>query len=214
MLNALKNTLIFNEFDEATIIQLLKKIKYTKRKYLKGENVAFRGDKIESLAIIVKGSVETEMLSRDGSVRKIENLKESDILAAAFIFGENNNFPVDIKAVEDVEILYVPKREFLKLLQLDNKILENFLNEISNKTQLLSFKIWENVNNKTIIEKLNNYLVNNSKNNEIIIESVKNLSESFGVARPSLSRALSEYVKEGKLERIGRNKYRILDKFF
>lgn len=214
MLNALKNTLIFNEFDEATITQLLKKIKYTKRKYLRGENVAFRGDKIESLAIIVKGSVETEMLSRDGSVRKIENLKESDILAAAFIFGENNNFPVDIKAVEDVEILYVPKREFLKLLQLDNKILKNFLNEISNKTQLLSFKIWENVNNKTIIEKLNNYLINNSKNNEIIIESVKNLSESFGVARPSLSRALSEYVKEGKLERIGRNKYRILDKFF
>lgn len=214
MLNALKNTLIFNEFDEATITQLLKKIKYTKRKYLRGENVAFRGDKIESLAIIVKGSVETEMLSRDGSVRKIENLKESDILAAAFIFGENNNFPVDIKAVEDVEILYVPKREFLKLLQLDNKILKNFLNEISNKIQLLSFKIWENVNNKTIIEKLNNYLINNSKNNEIIIESVKNLSESFGVARPSLSRALSEYVKEGKLERIGRNKYRILDKFF
>lgn len=214
MLNALKNTLIFNEVDEATITQLLKNIKYTKKKYLKGENVAFRADKIESLAIIIKGSIETEMLSKDGAVRKIENLKEFDILAAAFIFGKNNRYPVDIKAVEDVEILYIPKKEFLKLLQLNSKILENFLNEISNKTQLLSFKIWENVNNKTIIEKLNNYFINNSKNNEIIIESVKNLSESFGVTRPSLSRVLSDYVKDGKLERMGRNKYRILDKFF
>jgi transcription regulator, CRP family len=34
------------------------------------------------------------------------------------------------------------------------------------------------------------------------------------VERPSLSRVLSDLVKDKKLERIGRNRYKILDKEF
>lgn len=210
----LKNCLIFKELTLEEIKEILREIKYDRKKYKNGGNIAFRGDKVEGLNILLKGSVITEMLTKDGNVKKIENLVEADILASAFIFGDNNTYPVDLIANGDVEILYINKNNFLKLLSLKDKILENFLNEISNKTQLLSNKIWNSFNNKTIGEKIKNFILNNQKKDEVTISNLKSLAESFGIARPSLSRVLSDYVNEGKLERIGRNKYKVLDKEF
>ncbi|WP_022819909.1 Crp/Fnr family transcriptional regulator [Fusobacterium russii] len=210
----LKNCLIFKGLSLEEIKKILGEIRYDRKKYKNGVNIAFRGDKVEGLNVLLKGSVITEMLTKDGNVKKIEDLTEADILASAFIFGDNNSYPVDLIANGDVEILYINKNNFLKLLSLKGKILENFLNEISNKTQLLSSKIWSSFNNKTIGEKIYNFILNNQVKGEVTIKNLKALSESFGIARPSLSRVLSEYVNEGKLERIGRNKYKILDKDF
>lgn len=210
----LKNCLIFKELTLEEIKEILREIKYDRKKYKNGGNIAFRGDKVEGLNILLKGSVITEMLTKDGNVKKIEDLVEADILASAFIFGDNNTYPVDLIANGDVEILYINKNNFLKLLSLKDKILENFLNEISTKTQLLSNKIWNSFNNKTIGEKIKNFILNNQKKDEVTISNLKSLAESFGIARPSLSRVLSDYVNEGKLERIGRNKYKVLDKEF
>ena len=151
------------------------------------------------------------MLTEEGNIIKIEELVPSDVIASAFIFGKNNSFPVDLSAKDEAEILFVERKEFLKLLFSQEKILENFLNEISNKTQLLTSKIWNSFNNKTIKKKFCDYVKRNQKNNEFFIGNLGALAEFFGVERPSLSRVLSELVKDEKLERIGRNKYRILD---
>ena len=115
-----------------------------------------------------------------------------------------------------MESLAIPKerKEFLKILFSKEKILENFLNEVSNKTQLLTSKIWNSFNNKTIKKKFCDYVKKNQKNDLFSIQSLGALAEYFGVERPSLSRVLSDLVKDEKLERIGRNKYKILDKDF
>ena len=102
----------------------------------------------------------------------------------------------------------------MKLLFSQEQILENFLNEISNKTQLLTTKIWNNFNNKTIKKKFCNYVNRKQEKGEFSIENLGALAEFFGVERPSLSRVLSDLVKDKKLERIGRNRYKVLDKEF
>lgn len=210
----LKNTLVFKGLSDERIKELLSQIRYEIKKYKNFSNIAYRGDEIDGLNIILKGIISTEMLTKEGNVKKIEDLKATDILASAFIFGENNRFPVDLIGNGDVEILKINRANFLKLLSLEGKILENFLNEISNKTQFLSAKIWSNFNNRTISEKISNYIVMNQKNGEVIIPNLKSLAENFGIARPSLSRVLGDYVDDGKLERIGRNKYKILNEAF
>ena len=154
------------------------------------------------------------MLTEEGNVIKIEELVPSDVIASAFIFGKKNSFPVDLAAKDEAEILYVERKEFLKLLFSQEKILENFLNEISNKTQLLTSKIWNSFNNKTIKKKFCDYVKKNQKDNLFSIQNLGALAEFFGVERPSLSRVLSDLVKDEKLERIGRNKYKILDEEF
>ena len=211
MIKTLKETVVFNNIDEETIKNILEKTRYEIKNYSPNESIAFRGDEVKGLYIILKGTLITEMLTEEGNVIKIEELVPSDVIASAFIFGKKNSFPVDLAAKDEAEILYVERKEFLKLLFSQEKILENFLNEISNKTQLLTSKIWNSFNNKTIKKKFCDYVKRNQKNNEFFIENLGALAEFFGVERPSLSRVLSELVKDEKLERIGRNKYKILD---
>ena len=211
MIKTLKETVVFNNIDEETIKNILEKTRYEIRNYSPNESIAFRGDEVKGLYIILKGTLITEMLTEEGNVIKIEELVPSDVIASAFIFGKKNSFPVDLAAKDEAEILYVERKEFLKLLFSQEKILENFLNEISNKTQLLTSKIWNSFNNKTIKKKFCDYVKRNQKNNLFSIQNLGALAEFFGVERPSLSRVLSELVKDEKLERIGRNKYKILD---
>ena len=211
MIEILKETVVFNGIDEKTIKNILEKTKYEIKKYSPNESIAFRGDEVRGLYIILKGTLTTEMLTEEGNVIKIEELVPSDVIASAFIFGKKNSFPVDLNAKDEAEILFIERKEFLKILFSKEKILENFLNEVSNKTQLLTSKIWNSFNNKTIKKKFCDYVKRNQKNNLFSIQNLGALAEFFGVERPSLSRVLSELVKDEKLERIGRNKYKILD---
>ena len=214
MIKTLKETVVFNNIVEETIKNILEKTRYEIRNYSPNESIAFRGDEVKGLYIILKGTLITEMLTEEGNVIKIEELVPSDVIASAFIFGKKNSFPVDLAAKDEAEILYVERKEFLKLLFSQEKILENFLNEISNKTQLLTSKIWNSFNNKTIKKKFCDYVKKNQKDNLFSIQNLGALAEFFGVERPSLSRVLSDLVKDEKLERIGRNKYKILDEEF
>ena len=214
MIETLRETVVFNGIDEKTIKNILEKTKYEIKKYSPDESIAFRGDEVKGLYIILKGTLTTEMLTEEGNVIKIEELGSSDVIASAFIFGKKNSFPVDLIAKNEAEILFIERKEFLKILFSKEKILENFLNEVSNKTQLLTSKIWNSFNNKTIKKKFCDYVKKNQKNNLFSIQNLGALAEYFGVERPSLSRVLSDLVKDEKLERIGRNKYKILDKDF
>ena len=214
MIETLRETVVFNGIDEKTIKNILEKNKYEIKKYSPNESIAFRGDEVRGLYIILKGTLTTEMLTEEGNVIKIEELVPSDVIASAFVFGKKNSFPVDLNAKDEAEILFIERKEFLKILFSKEKILENFLNEVSNKTQLLTSKIWNSFNNKTIKKKFCDYVKKNQKNNLFSIQNLGALAEYFGVERPSLSRVLSDLVKDEKLERIGRNKYKILDKDF
>ena len=214
MIEILKETVVFNGIDEKTIKNILEKNKYEIKKYSPNESIAFRGDEVRGLYIILKGTLTTEMLTEEGNVIKIEELVPSDVIASAFIFGKKNSFPVDLNAKDEAEILFIERKEFLKILFSKEKILENFLNEVSNKTQLLTSKIWNSFNNKTIKKKFCDYVKKNQKDNLFSIQNLGALAEFFGVERPSLSRVLSDLVKDEKLERIGRNKYKILDEEF
>ena len=214
MIEILKETVVFNGIDEKTIKNILEKNKYEIKKYSPNESIAFRGDEVRGLYIILKGTLTTEMLTEEGNVIKIEELVPSDVIASAFVFGKKNSFPVDLNAKDEAEILFIERKEFLKILFSEEKILENFLNEVSNKTQLLTSKIWNSFNNKTIKKKFCDYVKKNQKDSLFSIQNLGALAEYFGVERPSLSRVLSDLVKDEKLERIGRNKYKILDKDF
>jgi len=207
MLGALKESVVFNKIKIEDIKKILEETKHEIKTYSPNETIAFRGDEVKGLYVILKGTLSTEMLTEEGNVIKIEELVKSDVIASAFIF-------VDLKAKEKAEVLFIERKEFLKLLFSQEQILENFLNEISNKTQLLTTKIWNNFNNKTIKKKFCNYVNRKQEKGEFIIENLGALAEFFGVERPSLSRVLSDLVKDEKLERIGRNRYKILDKEF
>jgi CRP-like cAMP-binding protein len=129
------------------------------------------------------------------------------------MFGNKNRFPVNVIVITDAEILVMDKPVFLKLLMSNDKILINFLNMISNRSQFLSEKI-KFLNFKTIKDKLAHYILQKAgkEGTDVTMDMTQNdLADFFGVARPSVARALGELEEEGYLQAERKN-IRILDK--
>jgi len=214
ILERLKKTEIFHGISDKDLKILLKDLKYKIKKLEKNDVVAFRGDKIEDLIILSKGKVFTEMQKLNGDSIIVDRLSEGKLLAGAFIFGKDNTFPVDVITQEPSELIYIPKGEVIRLFRENEKLLGNYLGVISNKTQFLSKKIWFSFANKSINNKLIAYLLNNinRENNVVLQNSVKEIAQMFGVARPSLSRVLKEFVDEGILVRVEKNVLKVVSK--
>lgn len=203
---------LFKGISEDELENLFGKIKYEIKKFKKNDVVFFRDEKVDGLFIVIMGLLSAEMLKSNGDVQKIENLSNGDIIGSAFIFGEDNNLPVDLIVLEEGMLLHIDKNNLLQAFNTNEKFLINFLNEISDKTQFLSNKVWKSFNNKTIKEKVLDYILENTQSNKVIFKhSIKELAELFGVSRPSLSRVISELVEDEILKRDGKNKF-ILNK--
>jgi len=146
-------------------------------------------------------------------VIKIEDIAAPDTLAPAFLFGSRNRFPVNVIAVSSAELLLISKTDFLKLLMINDTILVNFLDMISNRSQFLSEKI-KFLNFKTIKGKLAHFILQKAGNDlsSVILEMTQNeLADLFGVARPSVARVLRELEEGGFIEAKGKN-IKIIDK--
>ncbi len=189
---------VFRGISENRTEELLKHVHFQIKNYSKNDVVAIAGQEITHLYIILAGSVRGEMIDYSGKTIKIEDIEAPRPLATAFLFGSENKFPVTVSANTDVKILAVPISEFLKLLQMDLKILKNYLNSISSRTQFLSQKL-HFLSFKTIKEKVAHFLLQKAGERLHSIElknTQQQLADLFGVTRPSLARVLAEMQRE------------------
>ncbi len=188
-------------------------IHFQVKTYQKGEVIVMGGEICDRLLIIERGSVKAEMNDYSGKTIKIEDLAAPQPLASAFLFGTQNRFPVTVSANTEVELVSVPKAEFVKLLQSNSLILDNYLNIISTRAQFLSQKL-KFLSFRTIRQKIAHYLLEKAGDRLQTVEirqSQAQLAEMFGVARPSLARTLGEMCREGLIE-TNRRSIKILDK--
>lgn len=193
--------------------KILGGIHYQLKKFRKDELVVSSGEICSDLIIVLSGSVKGEMTDYTGKTIKIEDIEAPRPLAAAFLFGQKNRFPVTVITNNEVELMYIPRSEFLKLLQKEQRILINYLNSISSRAQFLSQRI-KFLSFKTIRQKIAHYLLELAGDRLAVVElplSQEQLSEFFGVTRPALARALGELDREGFIE-VQRRNIRILDK--
>ena len=198
---------LFKGVSDNDIETILSSVNYRIRKFKAGTLISQSGEAVESLMIVISGTVKGEMVDDAGRVIKIEDIPAPGALATAFIFGSRNRFPVNVIALSDGEILSVEKPELLKLLMRNDILLLNFLNIISNRSQFLSEKI-KFLNFKTIKGKLAHFILNKAGDNKeiIVLDMTQNeLADFFGVARPSVSRALGELEQEGFIEAAGKS---------
>ena len=202
MYKILSDSILFNGLRESDIENLLNKINYQIKKYKPKDTIALSGEECNYLMIILKGWVKGEMFDYSGKTIKIEDIHAPMPLAIAFIFGKNNTFPVTVEAVIETELLVVHRSEFIKLLQSDIRILNNFLNAISNRSQFLSNKI-RLLSFSTIKSKFAQYILELAKDNLYIVElkqTQQQLAELFGVTRPSFARIIGEMQTEGLIK--------------
>ncbi|HUS86817.1 MAG TPA: Crp/Fnr family transcriptional regulator [Bacteroidales bacterium] len=207
MYDILKECNLFDGLKESEIEELFVKINWQQKKYRNNNIIALSGDRVTGLKVVLEGSVKGEMIDFTGKKIKIEDIESPRSLAPAFLFGDQDKYPVNIVANNDVKILSIPKEEFLKMLSASEKVLNNYLSIISNRAQFLSGKL-KFLSFQTIKGKIAHYLLAlsiRSGEDAIILDKTQSeLSELFGITRPSLARAIKEMDKDGLISARGK----------
>ncbi len=204
---------VFRGISENEAKELLGKIHYQIKNYTKDEVLVVAGEPVRSLHIVLSGSVRGEMIDYSGKTIKIEDIEAPKPLAAAFLFGKENKFPVTVSANNEAKVLVIPVKEFLKLLQWNSQILINYLNSITSRAQFLSQKL-HFLSFKTIKGKVAHYFLKlaGEKFHSVELKNTQQqLADLFGVTRPSLARVFGEMQKEG-LIKISKKTVTLLDK--
>jgi CRP-like cAMP-binding protein len=209
----LLNTPLFKGLNAVEVETIISGVPHRIRKFHSGLLISQSGDFVNSFQMVMSGTVKGEMVDYAGRTIKIEDISAPGALASAFMFGNRNRFPVNVIALTEGELLMIEKPDFLKLLMHRDVILINFLDMISNRSQFLSEKI-KFLNFKTIKGKLAQFILQiaGKELTSITFDMTQNeLADFFGVARPSVSRAIKELEEENYLEAKGK-KIKILDK--
>lgn len=189
---------VFRGLTEDKSREVLERIHYQIKSFEKDEIVVLAGEEVKNLLIVLEGSVRGEMIDYSGKTVKIEDVEAPHPLAAAFLFGKENRFPVTVTANVATRILAIPVSEFLKLLQMNAILLRNYLNSISSRAQFLSQKL-HFLSFKTIKEKVAHFLLKQTGEQFHSFElkaTQQQLADLFGVTRPSLARVLGEMQSE------------------
>jgi CRP/FNR family transcriptional regulator, dissimilatory nitrate respiration regulator len=192
---------LFRGVDSAQLESLLAQINYQRKAYPEGSLVVSQGSECDRLMVLTEGEVKTEMTGMGGKCLKIEDLQAPSVLASAFLFGHKTQFPVNVLASTTVRFLVIPRDQLLKLFQLNQIILQNFLNMISGRAQFISEKLRFH-SFKSLKSKLAYYLIQEASGIRAfkMRHSQNELAELFGVARPSVGRALLQLQDEGVID--------------
>ena len=202
MIPVLVNNPLFRGITPERLFADLEEISFHTRSYKKGEILAQQGAVCNRLVILTKGSVRGEMIDYSGRLIKVEDIAAPRAIAPLFLFGEENRYPVEVTANEPTEVIELPKSSVLSLFRKNEQFLENYINLSDNYARTLSDKLFF-MSFKTIRQKLASYLLRLYKQQQqthiTLDRSQQELSDYFGVSRPSLARELAHMQEDGLL---------------
>ena len=202
MIPTLVNNPLFRGITPEKLLADLEEISFHTRSYKKGEILAQQGAVCNRLVILTKGSVRGEMIDYSGRLIKVEDIAAPRAIAPLFLFGEENRYPVEVTANEPTEVIELPKSSVLRLFRKNEQFLENYMNLSANYARTLSDKLFF-MSFKTIRQKLASYLLRLYKQQQqthiTLDRSQQELSDYFGVSRPSLARELAHMQEDGLL---------------
>lgn len=198
----------FSLFSGISVEKLEKFVSVTsilQRSFEAGRMIFIQDTVCENLHLLIRGKARAVMMNADGKQVTIEEMSSPRIIAPAALFASKNVFPVNIVAVSDCSILFVPRNDFLNLMRQETSVMKDFIELLSDKSIFLSMKI-NSFALQTLKERLASYLLSEDEKH-----TQKEIAEMLGVTRPSLARVLAELADEGSIA-IRNRKIEILDK--
>ena len=186
---------LFSGGNKELIDNILQENPARHRLYAKGDIIALQGYVCKQLYLLCSGSAYARMVSEEGREFTLDTLSAPEVLASSFIFSTDGIFPVTIIAASDCSIWLISRKAMLRILKADQTVMQNYLRVISDHSMFLSNRLVEFAL-QTLSSRIVSYIENNGP--------ISNLQETafiLGVARPSLSRAVSQLVSQGTLRK-------------
>lgn len=177
----------------------------------KRETVFREGDRADGFYVVVSGSVKVFKLSEDGKEQVLHILEAGQSFAEATIF-EGGTFPANAEALSDSELLFLPKRPFIELLEGSPKMALRMLASLSKWLKRMTDLV-ENLALRDVETRLVLYLSEGLKEQgvpladgaEYELPVGKNvLASRLGTVPETFSRTLRKLQEEGTIDVRGR----------
>ena len=158
--------------------------------------------------IIIEGELTARMVGPSGKFVQMAARGIGTLLAPAFIFTKENKFPVSIETNKPTTILRMSPQALFRLLKLDDRIMMNFIRQLSLTSNFLAKKV-RILTLHTVREKVAIFLLEESKRSGsssfTLQKSRQEIADSFAIQKFSLQRCLNEFAAEGAITLDGKN---------
>ncbi len=179
----------------------MRDVRFSIKNYQKGDVIVTQGARYESLYILIRGEIVTEMADEKGDFMKVAHIKAPNPLATGFLFATNNRSPVSAICKMPCTAVVIPRENVYFLMRKYESFMLAFLSYISNRLSFLSEKL-RLVSLRTIRAKLAYYLLKESagKQSFRLEASKEEVARLFSVSRPALVKVMMEMVADGFIE--------------
>ena len=183
-------------------------------RYKKDEIILLSGAAVDSVGLILSGSVRIVREDADGNSTIIAELTISEIFGEVFACAGITQSPVTVAAAEDAEILFLNYRKIITTCPsacvYHARLIENMLSLLARKNLMLNQKI-EILSKRTTREKLLYFFDSQrgAENRFSIPFNREELARYLSVDRSAMSKELCKMRDEGLL-RFKRNHFELL----
>ena len=209
----MNDNFLFKGLSDEEIKEIFLHIKYLEVSYDKGQILFQEGDICENIGIVEEGTIKLERIYSNGKGIVLNKLSKGDVFGEALVISSTALYPATVIAKSNCKILFINRKEIIKLCSSNTKILENFITLLSDKVIMLNNKV-KSTTLKSVKHKVVNYILDRNEDSESNIikleESKEEIAAYLGIPRPSLSRELINLRNEDIIE-FDRNTITILD---
>lgn len=202
----ISKTKIFQGLSEKETEDVLVCMQAKTKTYRKGEMIYRSGSIVDSIGLVLSGSVNIEQNDAWGNVSILDNIGRGRVFAEAYVCAEKEVLTIDVVAAEQSEILFLNLDKVISICgntcPFHVKLVRNMLSVMAFKNLNLSRKI-SHTTPKSIRGKLLSYLsyqaMSQGKFQFEIPFNRQQLADYLCVDRSAMSNELSKMQKEGLL---------------
>lgn len=151
--------------------------------YKKNEYVFHEGEEFKGIFLVIKGLVKIFKISPQGKEYILHLLQKPQLFGDVPLFT-GGDCPASVQVLEDSTLLFIPKNEFLPLLESNPKLSFKIMAGFAKRLKSISVKA-EALSLKEVVNRLADYLIK-----EIEKNGSKNLPEPFvklALSNPTLA---------------------------
>ena len=182
-------------------------VRYRINRFRKGDLLAWAGSVCLNADIIISGEMVAYITLPSGHVIRMAAHQAGNLLAPAFLFADDNHYPVTVEATTDTAVLRLTLYDLEKIMHSDQRLMTNYLRMLSNIISALTKKV--RMLSMSVREKVCLYLMEQSRLQQtrsvLLPMSRQALAEHFGIQKYSLLRCLNELKQEGAIRVEGRH---------
>lgn len=208
----MKNAL-FKNIDEEELHRILNISSCTEEVYEKDSLVVQEGESCATIGFVLEGTLTIQQYGRSGDALTINIFRHGDCFGAPLLFTKTAKYPFTLITSTRSKVLFIPFEEMRSMLEKSKTFNFNYLTFLSTHIFVLKNKIKILAHND-VRSRLMIYLAKERELSGSLHFKMRHkkteISEIIKVARPSVSRELSNMEKDG-LIRIEGNYVTILE---